>query len=89
MIEERARVVAVRPGLAWVVITRRSACGTCHASSGCGTAVVAKLFGDKVNRLQVADTLGVQVGDRVVIGIADSTLTRASPAACRQPVMHG
>ena len=87
MIEESGRVVAVRPGLAWVEITRRSACGTCDASSGCGTAVVAKLFSDKVNRLQVADTLGVQVGDRVVIGIADGTLTRASLAAYMLPLL--
>ena len=87
MIEERARVVAVGPGSAWVESTRRSACGSCHASSGCGTAVVAKLFGDKVNRLQVADPLGVQVGDRVVIGIADGTLTCASLLAYVLPLL--
>jgi sigma-E factor negative regulatory protein RseC len=87
MIEERARVVAVRPGFAWVESTRKSACGTCTASSGCGTAVVAKLFGERVNRLQVADNIGVQVGDRVVIGIADGTLTRASLAAYVLPLL--
>ena len=78
MIEEDARVVAVAPGVAWVETTRKSACGACSASSGCGTSVVAKLFGERAHRLQVADPVGVEIGDTVVIGIADGILTRAS-----------
>ena len=87
MIEEHAFVEAVGPGIAWVASVRKSACGNCAASSGCGTSVMAKLFGERVNRFQVADAVGVQVGERVVIGIADGTVTRASLVAYLLPLL--
>ena len=87
MIEEHACVEAVEPGFAWVASARKSACGNCAASSGCGTSVVAKLFGERVNRFQVADAVGVQVGEWVVIGIADGTVTRASLIAYLLPLL--
>lgn len=87
MIEESARVVGVAPGLAWVETSRRAACGACAASQGCGTSVVSKLFAARSNRLQVSDAIGVEIGDQVVIGIADSTLTRASMLAYLLPLV--
>ncbi len=87
MIEEHAFVEAVGPGVAWVASARKSACGNCAASSGCGTSVVAKLFGERINRFQVADAVGVQVGERVVVGIADGIVTRASLVAYLLPVL--
>ena len=87
MIEEQARVMAVRGGHAWVETGRRSACGSCSASSGCEASLVARLFGKGTNRLQVADTLGLTVGDRVVIGISEGTLTRASLLAYLVPLV--
>jgi len=87
VIEEEALVMVVEPGYAWVETSRRSACGSCSASSGCGTSVVAKLFDARVNRLRVTDCIGVEVGDRVVIGIADSVLTQASLLAYLMPLI--
>jgi sigma-E factor negative regulatory protein RseC len=87
MIEEGARVVDVAPGLAWVETSRRSACASCHSSEGCGTSAVSKLFPARTNRLQVADAIGVEVGDRVVIGIAEDALTRASLLAYLLPLV--
>lgn len=87
MIEENARVVSVEAGFAWVETARRSSCSGCAASSGCGTSVVAKLFGEGTNRFRVSDGLGVEVGDQVVIGIADSALTRASLLAYMLPLL--
>lgn len=87
MIEEEAQVLSVDTGLAWVETARRSSCSRCSVSSGCGTSVVAKLFGERTNRLMVSDGIGVGVGDRVVIGIADSALTRASLLAYLLPLM--
>ena len=86
MIEEHGRVVAVGRGFAWVETARKNACGTCSASSGCGTALVAKLFGERNSRLQVCDEIGLEVGDSVVIGIADDTLIRASVLAYLLPL---
>jgi sigma-E factor negative regulatory protein RseC len=87
MIEEQARVLAVGNGLALVETSSRSACGSCSSSSGCGTSRVAELFGERANRLQVSDAIGLAVGDRVVIGIADGTLIRASLLAYLWPLV--
>jgi sigma-E factor negative regulatory protein RseC len=87
MIEEGARVVDVAPGLAWVETSRRSACASCHASEGCGTSAVSKLFPARTNLFQVADAIGVTVGDRVVIGIAEDALTRSSLLAYLLPLV--
>lgn len=87
MIEEQARVLVVAPGRAWVQTVRHSACGSCTASSGCGTASLAKLFGERTHRLEVVDPIGVAVGDEVIIGISDSTLTRASLLAYLLPLL--
>jgi sigma-E factor negative regulatory protein RseC len=86
VIREDARVLSVETGFAWVEIPRRSSCSRCSASSSCGTSVVAKLLGERTNRLRVSDGIGVEVGDRVVIGIADSALTRASVLAYLLPL---
>jgi sigma-E factor negative regulatory protein RseC len=87
VIEEDARVLSVEPGFAWVETERRSSCSSCSASSGCGTSVVATLFGERTNRLRVSDDIGVEVGERVVIGISDSALTRASLLAYLLPLV--
>lgn len=86
MIEEKARVLAAGPGVAWVETARKSACGACSASSGCGAALVVRVCGGQVNRLQVTDDIGLEVGDAVVIGIADHTLIRASLLAYLWPL---
>jgi sigma-E factor negative regulatory protein RseC len=86
LIEQDARVVAVGDGLAWVETRLASACGSCTVSGGCGTSVVAKLFGEKPRRFAVTDPVGVAVGDPVVIGIADSALARAALLAYLLPL---
>jgi sigma-E factor negative regulatory protein RseC len=87
MIEEQARVVAVADGSAWVEVRRRSACGSCSAAGGCGTGALAGLLGERAQRLQVRDDLGLRVGEQVVIGIPDAALTRASLAAYLLPLL--
>lgn len=87
LIEQDARVVAVADGVAWVEAKRASACGSCSVASGCGTSVIAKLFGEGPSRFEVTDPIGVEVGDLVVVGIADSALTRASVIAYLLPLV--
>ena len=85
LVEERARVVALGPGLAWVETERRSACGSCPSSTGCATPVLGRLAGSGTSRLQVDDHLGLRVGDLVVIGIPEDVLTRAAVLAYLLP----
>lgn len=88
MIEELATVVGCTGRLAWVQTHRRGACGACDQGTGCATSVLGSLFGPgPVSRLAVEDHLGVGVGERVVVGIPDGLLVRASVAAYGLPLI--
>lgn len=87
LVEQQALVVAVAPGLAWLETSRMAACGGCSSSSACATPVLGSLGGGggAAARIQVADHLGLRVGDGVVVGIPDGTLTRAAALAYLLP----
>jgi len=89
MIEERARVVQVDDSGIWVETQRQSACGQCNANKGCGTAVIAKVVGNKRSRVRVLDSgaAGVRVGDEVLIGIQEQALVRGSLAIYLAPLV--
>jgi sigma-E factor negative regulatory protein RseC len=78
MIEAVGRVVAVESGIAWVEAERKPACGHCAVNARCGTSVLAKLFASRPSRVRVEDTLGVTVGDAVIVGIREEALLYAS-----------
>ncbi len=79
MIEETALVIRSGPGYAEVRPGKRSACGSCSAKGGCGTALVAGLLGRRRNNtLRLADPLGTRPGERVVLGIDEAAMVRAS-----------
>jgi sigma-E factor negative regulatory protein RseC len=87
MIEETATVVRLEQGSAWVSIKTRSACGHCGSSSDCGTAMVAQLFGEKENLLRLDNSLDVEVGEQVVIGVPNTMLLKASILAYMLPLI--
>lgn len=78
MIEQEARVLGLQGGDALVEVGRQSACGSCAAKSGCGTSVVASLFPQRRQQLRVANTQAAKPGDRVIIGLPEEGLQRAS-----------
>jgi len=78
MIEEAAVVVEAGDGYAWVETWRRSACGACSASDGCGTAMLAQVWGDRRVRVRALSTLSLQPGDAVIVGLAEGALLRGS-----------
>jgi sigma-E factor negative regulatory protein RseC len=91
MLEEQGKVVEVRGDDLWVETQARSSCSHCSSSS-CTTSVVSKLFGVKRNRLRIPNNLDARVGDRVVIGIPDQLVVRASVWAYLLPavlMLHG
>ena len=87
MIEETATVMRVEAGTAWVATKSRSACGHCGSGSDCGTAMVAKLFGEKENLLRLDNSLDARVGEQVVIGVSDALLLKASALAYLLPLL--
>jgi sigma-E factor negative regulatory protein RseC len=87
MIEEQARVISVDRGHAWVETRRQSTCGTCAANKGCGTAVLAKVLGNRRSRVRAIDPVGVTLGDEVMVGITESALVRGSLAIYTVPLI--
>ncbi|MET0015483.1 MAG: SoxR reducing system RseC family protein [Sedimenticola sp.] len=86
MLEETVTVVEVDTEYLWVETHSRSGCSQCSSGS-CTTSVVSKLFGMKRNRIRLENTLGAETGDRVVIGIPDELLVRASVWAYLFPLL--
>ncbi|TVO70534.1 SoxR reducing system RseC family protein [Sedimenticola selenatireducens] len=78
MIEETAIVTATQGEFAQVETQRQSSCGGCEAKSTCGTSALAKVFGNRRNLVEVLNPIGAVTGDRVVVGLDESALTRAS-----------
>jgi sigma-E factor negative regulatory protein RseC len=87
MIEEIVKVVSVEDGDVWVETRRQSACSACAAKKGCGTATLAKVMGNRRSRVRVLSDQPLQVGDRVVIGIAEQALVRGSLAVYAVPLV--
>jgi sigma-E factor negative regulatory protein RseC len=87
MIEERGKVVAVKDDWAWVETERKTVCGQCAANKGCGTSVLAKVFGNKTSSIAVIKSLPVQVGDEVIIGIEENSLVKGSLLIYAMPLV--
>ena len=79
MIEEQARVVALEAGAVWVETLRQSTCGGCSANAGCGQGLMDKI-GVRASHghVRALCDLQLQVGDQVVIGIAEDWLLRSA-----------
>ena len=74
MITEKAQVVAVEGEYALVQAQRRAACDSCEVKKGCGTSVLAKVVGQRFARLKVLNSVQAEVGDQVLVGVAEQGL---------------
>jgi sigma-E factor negative regulatory protein RseC len=71
MIEEHALVVGVEQDIALLEVVRRSACGLCGKTRGCGISLFGRLFGHKNNIFKAANTIHAKPGDSVVVAIEE------------------
>ncbi|MDZ7826786.1 MAG: SoxR reducing system RseC family protein [Gammaproteobacteria bacterium] len=80
MIEENARIVAVEDDAVWVEARRESACGRCALRSGCGHGLLDGLRRSRALHLRLPrpGVPSLEVDDRVVLGIAEGAILRAS-----------
>jgi len=78
VIEETAIVLEVRPQGVLLQTQRKSACQSCSVKSGCGTSVLAKAVGKRSSQFVVENTLGLHVGDQVVIAVDENALVQGS-----------
>lgn len=87
MIEELAVVVEAGDGYAWVETQRRSACGACSAGDGCGTATLAKVWGERRVRVRAISTWPLRSGDAVIVGLAEGALLGGSLLVYLLPIV--
>lgn len=78
MMEESARILAVREGEAYVSALRQSSCGHCSARTGCGTSVLSRYIGRRSMEMWVDDPIGVDLNDEVVIQLHEKGLLKTS-----------
>ena len=87
LVEGIAHVVAVEGTMAWLEPEQSTGCGSCASSSACG----AKGIGTTASRLEarrfsLENLAGLAVGERVVVGIRDNALVKASLTAYAIPL---
>ncbi len=94
MAEREAEVIEVIPptrpevpGLARLQFDVSGGCGRCHESGGCGGVSIAQPLCSKPKTLLVADRLGVQIGDRVLVAIPDALLSQGVTRAYLIPLI--
>ena len=89
MILETATVTSVEPDALWVEAVQKSACETCSAQKGCGTAVLSKLSG-RTNRIRVIRSQSMEqsfeVGQQVTIAIPEDVVVLGSLGAYMVPL---
>lgn len=86
-VEGIAHVVAVEGSRVWLEPEQTGSCGGCAASGVCG----AKGMGTTANRLEarrfmIDNPAGLVVGERVVVGIREHALLKASITAYALPL---
>jgi sigma-E factor negative regulatory protein RseC len=87
MLEESAQVVRIDGPDVWVETLRQSTCSGCAAEKGCGTAALAKVLGNRRNRVRALSRIPLGIGDRVVIGVQERALVRGSMAVYAVPIL--
>ena len=87
MIEGIAQVVEVKGKLAWLVPDPGSSCGGCTSAAACGSKGIGTTASRlELRRFQLVNDVGLTVGERVVVGIREHALIKASITAYAIPL---
>lgn len=94
MAEREAQVIEVipstrpeAPGLARLQFEVSGGCGRCHETGGCGGVSITQPLCSTPKTLLVADDLGVQVGNKVLVAIPDALLSQGITRAYLIPLI--
>lgn len=95
-VEGIARVVSIDHGVAWFEPEQTTSCGHCASSAACGAGSSATGGGSGIGsiarriefrRFALDNANGLHVGDRVVVGVDDRSLIKASLTAYAIPLV--
>lgn len=88
MITENAIVVSVSKTETWIETQRKSVCGQCSASKGCGTSVLSKVMGNKLSKMKAINKVDAQTGDEVVVGLNEQMLLKGAFMTYMMPLLY-
>ena len=84
MIEERAIILALetqansQASTAILEVVRKTACGLCGQTRGCGNSIWGKLLNHKSVNFTAQNSIDAKVGDGVIVGIDESALVKSA-----------
>lgn len=87
MIEERAVVLSLErainstlpsDAIATLEIERKTACGLCGQTRGCGNSIWGKLFAHRSAAFKAQNRINAKVGDSVIVGIDEKALLKSA-----------
>lgn len=82
MIEERAVIISLDyvSGIssATLEIERKSACGLCGQTRGCGNSIWGKLFSHQSTAFKAQNHINAKVGQSVIVGINEAALLKSA-----------
>ena len=82
MIEERAVILSLdnvsSSLMATLEIERRTACGLCGQTRGCGNSIWGKLFAHQSTAFKAQNRINAKVGDSVIVGINEEALLKSA-----------
>ena len=78
MIEERAVVIGVEQDIASLEVVRRTACGLCGQTRGCGISLFGRLFGHRNNIFKAQNSIHAKAGDNVIVAIEEHAVLNSA-----------
>lgn len=75
---ENSSSVTQSESVATLEIERKTACGLCGQTRGCGNSVWGKLFGHKTTAFKAQNRINAKVGESVIVGINEKALLRSA-----------
>lgn len=87
MLKEIARVTRTSERHAWVSAQRKSGCGGCDSSTGCGVSIVDRMFSPRETEIRIMHDNAVKPGDLVEVGIEESAFIRSSMLVYLLPLL--
>ena len=83
MIEEHAIILSTEDdsenqAIATIEVVRKTACGLCGKTSGCGNAIWGKIFAHKSTSFKAQNGINARVGQGVIVGIDESAVMKSA-----------
>lgn len=87
LVEGVAHVVALEGNTAWLVPDQGTGCGGCPSAPTCASKAMNTASSRlDARRFQLVNDAGLRIGDRVVVGVRENTVLRASMTAYMIPL---